>query len=379
MLWLRGFCRNWREVLLGSRDFVRFLFWRVPSKCVLIAEPNAFHGECLPGYVAYFEALGYQCVVLLRFANVADDPFCRFEHRPTCFCLTIWGMRKVLRMRKVKDFEYVLIGSSQSYLEEYRYWWRYLDFLGKLPEGKYGYGVIEHDFSRDAYGDFWDKQTEGSSYLEQMLQHTFMLTATPFRNTSIPMLNPHDFGMVKARKGFAGNKRIFITIGTVSANNRNFGAMFQAFDELSSVGKSFEVWIIGKIRSPELLTNRSYARAFGRVSFEEMYDRLEQSDFILPLLEPDTQRYYLEGCTSGTRQLIFGFKIVPVIHRAFAKRYGLDESACVAYEDSGLAEALGRALELDERQYVNCVEQLALARQRVWDESIANLQARIYA
>ena len=74
-----------------------------------------------------------------------------------------------------------------------------------------------------------------------------------------------------------------------------------------------------------------------------------------------------------------GFKIVPVIHRAFAKRYGLDESACVAYEDSGLAEALGRALELDERQYVNCVEQLALARQRVWDESIANLQARIYA
>jgi hypothetical protein len=142
---------------------------------------------------------------------------------------------------------------------------------------------------------------------------------------------------------------------------------------------SDEVWIIGKIRSPELLVNRSYARAFDRVSFAEMYDRLEQADFILPLLEPDTQRYYLEGCTSGTRQLILGFQIVPVIHRAFAKRYGFDDSACVAYGDSGLAGALDRTLEFDEEQYADCVRQLALARQRVWDESIANLQARIYA
>jgi hypothetical protein len=110
-----------------------------------------------------------------------------------------------------------------------------------------------------------------------------------------------------------------------------------------------------------------------------MYARLEQADFILPLLEPDTQRYYLEGCTSGTRQLVLGFQIVPVIHQAFGKGYGFDDSACVAYDDSGLVEALERALELVEEQYIDCVGQLALTRQRVWDQSIANLQARIYA
>ena len=72
-LYLSGLLSNLRECLLGSCHYLKLLLGKVPEKTVLLAEPNAFHGECLPGYVKYFRELGYKVVILCRYANYKED------------------------------------------------------------------------------------------------------------------------------------------------------------------------------------------------------------------------------------------------------------------------------------------------------------------
>ena len=240
-LYISGLLNNWRECLLGSCHYLKLLLGKVPEKTVLLAEPNAFHGECLPGYVKYFRELGYNVVILCRYANYKEDPFCRFAEKPTRYCLTIWGMRKYLRSRKVKEYEYVLLTSARSYMNEYRYYWRYPDFLKMLPEGKHGVGLIEHEFGSGSYGEFWNKQTEDSKYLKELFEHTFVLTGFSYRDREIPMLNPHYFGDIKPKQKLTEGKRIFVAVGKISDGTRNYS---QLFDALLKLPDEFDYAII---------------------------------------------------------------------------------------------------------------------------------------
>lgn len=377
-LYISGLIHNLFEVFLGSWHYLTLLFDKVPRNTVLLAEPNAFHGECLPGYLKYFRDLGYEVVVLCRYANYKEDPFCRFSVKPRCYCLTIWGMRRYLRSRKIADYDYVLLTSVRVYLNEYRYFWRYPDFLKMLPRGKRGVGLIEHSFGPCAYGEFWNNQADDSKYLKELFDHSFVLTGFAFRGREIPMLNPHYFGDIKPKENLSEGKRVFIVVGKLSGSTRNFQSLFEALSQLPD-DLNYELRVIGSgtlNSAPEKI--QSKIKILGRLNFEEMYCQLEQADFFLPLLDPKQHSLYLEYCTSGSRQLILGFNLPAIIHKAFAVHYGFTGDSCLTYSDDETFEhAFVRALQMHDDEYSKMRQLLKNIHGDVFSISLDNLQKHI--
>lgn len=375
-LYFRGFIHNRKECLLGSWHFLQLVFQKVPDNTILLAEPNAFHGECLPGYVKYFRELGYNVVILCRYANYKEDPFCWFAEKPTRYCLTIWGMRKYLRSRKIKEYEYVLLTSARSYMDEYRYYWRYPDFLKMLPEGKRGIGLIEHEFGAESYGEFWNKQSADSKYLKELFEHTFVLTGFSYKNREIPMLNPHYFGDIKPKQKLSEGKRIFVTVGKISDGSRNYPQLFEALLKLPEEF-DYEIRVIGSgtlDNVPEKL--RSKFKILGRLNFEDMYRNLEEADFFLPLLDPEKQSAYLKYCTTGSKQLILGFHLVSLMQKDFAEHYGFSEKNTILYGND-LSTAIMQALTMTNEEYLQMKMNLEKVCKAVDAVSLQNLKERL--
>lgn len=375
VLYFSGLVKNLRECIIGTWHYA-CLFFSVYSdehKSVLLVEFNPFHGETLPGYVHYFQELGYEVTVITRHATYADSPFVRMETKPRHFCLTIWGMRHFLKSAKIKDFDFIFYNSAHLYLEEYRFYGRVADFLGgKVIGGKKGFALVEHSLKPGVDLEYFHNMPDDASAKQDLFQHSFVLTEQNVEGHVIPMLNPCFFGEVK-REHKLNAKRIFLTIGNVSSNSRNFT---QFFETLKLLGGEYEVWIIGRVLEETLVKAiPSNVRVLGRLSFAEMYNRLEQADFFLPLLDPKTQSLYLQGCTSGSRQLILGFNIPPLIHEAFAVHYDFSQDSCLTYkEGQTFVAAMATALKMDDDDYGRMKSSLGKIAEEVHRISLDNLR-----
>ena len=377
-VYLHGLFANWRECVIGAGHYCRLRRMAVHENTVLLVEFNPFHGEVLPGVVHYFQELGYEVVAATRYGTWHDSPFIRFARPPKQFCLTIRGMRTLLRSPWSRKFQLIFFNSARIYLEEYRYFWRVTDFIGKNFSQRKNFAMIEHEFTPAGYGDFWNIINEADQACRELRHHTFFLTPINWRRTALPMLNPHFFGEISLNKSFADGKRIFIAVGRVSAANRNFTETLRALAAVDSA-VSWEVWVIGSGKDPVNVPDKiaEQVRFLGRLSFAEMYKRLEKAHFFLPMLEPETQHEYLDGCTSGSRQLILGFGILPVIHKDFGRHYGFTEESGFLYDSHELARAVQRALEITEADYRNRQAALLRESRRVAEISLNNLKKQL--
>ena len=379
--WFCALLHNYKELLLGLFNYTKLRwFYHPDTRCVLVVEFNPFHGEVLPGVVYYFNRLGYKVTLLTRYCNYIDSSFVRFKNKPQHFSLHIWGMRSLLRSSFAKKFHHIHLNSSRSYLSEYRYSWRTSDFIGKQYLLGKSFSMMEHGFVKEDYGDYWHKLSSNAQDFNEITQKTFVLTPCNYRGHLIPMLNACYFGDIRQEKHDV-SRRIFITIGAVSKSTRNFTFVMRQLLLLPPEA-NWEFWIIGKIRESVYipLEIRSKIKFLGRLSFKEMSAKIERADFLLPLLEPETQAMYLQGATSGSRQLILGFCIPPIIHEAFAKHYGFTAESCLMYNDKiPFSTALWQSLTMDDEKYKNMRLCLHALQKEVENSSLNNLCKMIMA
>ena len=118
-------------------DFYQeFLTHKVAAKSVLVIEPNNYHGEVVPGFVKYWQDLGYHVDVIMRIGNYEENPFALFKKSelPNIYPLQKWRIKSVLKSPKAQDYDFVFI-SSFDYQETKE---RYYDYLGFEPKSKYG-------------------------------------------------------------------------------------------------------------------------------------------------------------------------------------------------------------------------------------------------
>lgn len=380
-LYLAGLFGNWRECVTGIWHLLSLCFKDIGRRReALIVEFNPFHAETLPGFVRYFQDLGYEVTVLTRYVSYSDSPFVRMQVKPRHFCLSLWGMRHFLKSAKACQFDFILYNSAHLYLKEYRFYGRVDTFLGgKIIGGLKGFALIEHSLKPGTDLEYFHKLPDDAPAKQNLFHHSFVLTPQVVEGHFIPMLNPCFFGRIK-KEHRLNQKRIFITVGNVASNSRNFQQLFDALTHLDDE-KSFEVWIIGKVLD-ELLVNTipSNVKVFGRLTFAQMYNCLEQADFFLPLLDPQTQSQYLQGCTSGSRQLILGFCIPPIIHEAFAEHYGFNVYSCLTYtDDTSFTNALRQALTMSDDEYAAKKITLDGIAHEVYRESLENLRKPLKA
>ena len=340
---------------------------------VLIIEFNPWHGETLPGYVKYFQDLGYSVVVVTKYHVYKENPFCRMVEKPLHLFMNIKRMKLLLNSPFISRVAYCLITSDPIWFNSIAKRVRVVDFLDKLPGEKEKCGIVLHKIE-DSEVNPEPEHPDWS--IDRLLQYVFVLTPMKYHGVVLPMLNPYYFGPIR-KKSLSGCITRFITIGSVKKTTRNFSELSAA---LSNLKGNWELKVIGNIDDMNCLNDLpSQVKVLGRLDFESMYREIENSDYLLPLLDPECEahKHYLNSCTSGSRQLILGFSIVPVIHEEFALHYGFSSDNAILYKKKTFGDAMQHAIDLSEEKYSRMVSSLQNEVQKVHDESFRNLKARM--
>ena len=346
------------------------------EKNVFLVEFNQWHTEVLPGYCKYFQDMGFNVFVLTRYKGYVDNPFCLFKNPPARFYMNISQMKKLFSSVDFKKIAYTLVTSERIYSQRNGKisWTLVWDFIGKVPNGKYGCGIIAHGLD-DSQHVYQPNNIRNWNF-DQVLDKTFVLTPFLLNNKrQMPMLNPFYFGEVKRHK--KNNKTIFIVVGTIAKNKRNFSEFLNTCESLTG---EWELLVIGTVQDPSLLiTFSSNVKILGRLPFSSMYKKLAQADFFLPLLDPDEELHfrYKNDSTSGSRQLCLGFSVVPVIDRWFGEHYCFSGENALLHNTGELAIAMQQAIDMKDDEYQKMVDSLKQNAEQVYNESMNNLKSQM--
>ena len=361
---------DYSEIVFSVYSFIKFILFKPDSKTVLIVEPHQYHAEILPGYCQYFQDLGFKVILIMRKKNVDSNVFSRYEIQqlPLILCMNIFFMKISLNLSKLKDIKFIFL-SSGILAEKYGAWGDFFQYIKYTPKSLDSYLVVMHDL--DHYFN------TGSRYTNE--DRIVVLTEYNKNGYHFPMINPHYFG--KIAKTNLSMKNIFITVGAVSSENRNFSELLSAVNKLLIEGiTNFKVLVIGRIENPQELINiPKQIELLGPVTFDQLYDSMECADFFLTLLDPENKRHrrYLDVSTTGSRQLILGFTKVPIIHREFAEAYGFSEDNSIIQQENSLDISMKMAMELNADEYKEKQQQLTQLSKAIYRKSLDNLREKI--
>lgn len=118
----------------------------------------------------------------------------------------------------------------------------------------------------------------------------------------------------------------------------------------------------------------------GRLNFEDMYNKLEEADYILPLLDPDNDEHnrYITTGTSGSFQLMYGFIKPAIIHKKFADYYNLNDKNAIVYDNNqDLYDKLIYSINIDANKYKSLQQNLIELSNSIYKKSINNLKTLI--
>lgn len=364
---------NWNKIKSNYKKYNHyyedFLKHKIQEKSVLIIEPNNYHGEIIPGFVKYWQDLGYHVDVLMRIGNYEENPFALFgkEELPDIYPLQKWRIISILKNQIIKQYDFTFI-SSFDYQETKE---RYFDYLGYEPQSRYGCFGIYHNCQNIV------PYKEQEKYLGKRL---FVLNEFPLAEGKAKLLCPIYFG--KRENHSKSDKTQFVMIGRLSPNTRNCNQLIDSIEKLISEGiDNFEVKVIGSggMEIPEHL--KKHIKKLGRLNFKDMYQNCMESDFLLALLDPESpqQESYKKGTTTGSKQLSLGLATPMLIEKTFADVYGFSEKDSIIYQGNKLYEAMKKAIEMDKKNYAEMIKNLELHQDKVYKKSLRNLSETIQA
>jgi hypothetical protein len=355
-------------MLNRALDVVRDLFTGNQSPAVgantfLVWEPCTYsHAEVVPGYVKYLLDLGYDVSVLATPARFDEGLFARSsDPRITLNRMSQRAIRRHFARNGLGEARGILITTARKISGADNYDAE-LALFARRGAGQRVL-LVEHDVRKVVDAG-------------ELPPDVITLREVDYRGCRTTVVNPHYFGDVRiAPKHDVVD---FITIGALRGKRRNTTLLVEAAAALHARGfRNFRITVIGRgsLRSvPAEL--RAYFRILGRVDFARMYDAVEAADFFLPLLDPGNPQHerYITTGTSGSFQLIYGFRKPCLIAAKFARLNGFDGSNSLVYADNpDLVAAMVEAMGLTQAAYSSLQEGLARTADRLYAESLANL------
>ena len=133
------------EWINGVYSFISLILRRRNVKQVLIVEFNSEnHIETIPGYVHYFNELGYNATVLLRYKNFKADTFCLMNQPPKRYCMPLTLSFIFVQKFAPLFYNYILINSDILFLRhpKRKLLVSKMILQGKLPRARIGF--VEH-------------------------------------------------------------------------------------------------------------------------------------------------------------------------------------------------------------------------------------------
>jgi hypothetical protein len=340
------------------------------AKRALVFEINSSHGEVIPGYIKYFYDLGYQVDALMNEALGDLQPLSRVpaDYIHNIYSCNITTIKSILKSEQISKYKYVCATSNLIYTtKDIKRCPSLVEFLPDLNISQDKLLIVEHHL---------DKLNQ----LSQNKYKTIILADLPvvIRRKKIAVVNPHYFGDIKiTSKNSLTN---FIIVGSIENNRRNYDLLVSTVKALVNDGiDNFKITVIGwRGKLPSL--HKTIKKKFdfkGRIDYPEMYDELEKADFFLPMLDPEKHEHdiYLTTSTSGSFQLIYGFRKPCLLANKFTKMHGFNDDNCLIYENnSDLEKMMKAAITMSREEYGEKQNNMAKYANHLYDSSLNNLK-----
>lgn len=361
---------DWIELVCGGVECVQLRRLSAAPPVVMIIEPNRYHGEVLPGLVGHFQSLGLDVLLIVRRAVKRSGVFCRWpsSRRPLMYAMPPWMMRRILGGRSTPRVQYVLLASAY-WAEAHGHFGLFSSYLGPAFVSRFRYATLVHEFDH-VKADIDTGRLSPSCIA--------LLRRFQYRGFQYPALSASNFGVVQSGP-HRGGAATFVAVGAIVGEPEVLRELVAAVASVAmETDVAFRVILVGRLGTSvrTLIQSRSEISFLGAVSFPQLFNLLEAARFILPLLDtrlPEHRRY-LDGKTSGSRQLALGFGLIPVMEAAFAEAYGFHGDAAVAYPAGMLRDALRDAVTMGDSEYAKRMKALSTIRSQVDAESLETLR-----
>ena len=188
-------------------------------------------------------------------------------------------------------------------------------------------------------------------------------------------VNPHYFGNITIRNKNQ-KTRFFLT----STSHRNYGYLIESIKILKKESFNFEIIIVGRPKFKELKKiPKSLSDNFiikQKVSYTELYNYVENSDYIIIPLDPKRENDILYNYTkvTGSIQLVYGFLKPAIINEKFSHFYNLNRKNSLIYNDSNLYNILRKAILLSNKDYKKLQSNLHIIEKEISKISITNIK-----
>lgn len=340
----------------------------VSKRTVLLVEPNNCHTELFPSFVRYLNKLNYEVEII---APYKQKDFLPKMNAKKVYYFTLSAIKKIFLMKKINKYDFIIFTSYRLYY--------------KNPDKTRLYSKLcEHiKFNKTIR----DKTVIVSHHMEDIdndietFRGTIVLSKVLNKDGALYVVNPCYFKENTPKN--KNKKTIFITIGKLEDKRKNSQLLYDAARKLLKSGiTNFQINVAGEnsgVKIPSDLAQ--YIHTKGKLGFEDLYKELEAADFYLTLLDPESEEHirYITKGTSGSFQLIRGFLLPAVIHRAFSVPHEFLDDDSIIYDDNAdFSRAMKGAINMSNEEYLTLQKNLMKSRAAIIKESIDELRKILF-
>jgi hypothetical protein len=182
----------------------------------------------------------------------------------------------------------------------------------------------------------------------------------------------------------------FCVSGNIEFSRRNYAALLHAVADLSLERSDFVVTCLGRAdwdgpafraQIADAGLERFFEFSESEISYGRYFSEAAGADFLLPLLDTSSCVFapYFRTKVNSSLLMAVALGVVPVVHSAFARLYGLGPDTAILYEDDPLVDAMRRALDERPERSSQLRENLIAKRESVLAESVDRMDRAIAA
>lgn len=347
------------KISLKKNYYNKFIKHEIRENSILIVEINACHGETIPGFINYFQKLNYNVDIIVSYYMVRDKVLDRFAfNNINLFYMTENEIYKVLTDSFYTKYKYLFFNTS-IYYETNRN--LIYDIINKnIVFNKDRIILVEHTIDN----------------LKLLKKNTITLLPN---SSKCKWVNPHYFGEKKLK---SKNRDIikFLLTAREANSAKNLDLLIDSIRDVIKSGiNNFKVIFTGRIANLNININdiKDNVEFTGYLDYVQLYKYCEDADFILPMLDPNIESHkrFFED-VSGSFQLVYGFGIVPIVHKAFSLRYGLDSDNSLVYNNyDEFIQKFKYAVNMSDWEYKSKVKNILDYSNKLDKQSLLNLKS----
>ena len=320
---------------------------------VLLIETNGCHGEVISAYIPYFQKLNLNVYCLVNKRLAQENPFCRLQGIKEIYSASQKKLSNLLKSEHLNKYDHIFIMSSVNYKGGEN------NVTDMFPDLKKHKSIFYVHHESQYIADF---------FADTDIKHNIMLG----RYQNCTYINPHLFGEYNIPN--KTEPTTFVCVGGINPERKNHKILLDTIQQLHDQGLKFQVLVIGsgslKNIPPEI---QEHIKLLGHLNYSDMYNYVESAHFFLPLLDANNPEHdkYITIKVTGSAQLIYGFRKIPVIHQKFAPFYSFNNNNAIIYDD--LSTGMYQAITTNDKKYKNYITNLDNTAKEIELKSTKNL------